>query len=161
MSDLPPFSIRPATLEDAEPIAAFLKALHYFHRLEAQPLSELEDHVRAELRLCLSDDSHSVCLAESAGGELLGYVNVHWLPYLFLPGPEGYVSELFVAEAARGQGIGARLLEFVKEEAGRRGASRLSLINLRDRESYRREFYSKNGWGEREDAANFILDMRG
>ena len=37
---------------------------------------------------------------------LVAYAAVHWLPYLILRGPEGFVSELFVDQAARGQGVG-------------------------------------------------------
>lgn len=36
------------------------------------------------------------------------------------------------------------------------GCQRLSLINLRRRESYERQFYIKAGWQERAEAANFI-----
>jgi hypothetical protein len=47
----------------------------------------------------------------------------------------------------------------VKEEAKSRGCSRLSLLNMRDRESYQRAFYAKDGWEERTDAANFVFDL--
>jgi GNAT superfamily N-acetyltransferase len=66
---------------------------------------------------------------------------------------------LFVASDARGQGIGTRLLEAVKSEAATRNCSRLSLLNMRDRESYQRAFYAKDGWEERTVAANFIFEM--
>ena len=89
-------------------------------------------------------------------GAVLGYVAVHWVPYLIHTGPEGYISELFIRESARGQGIGARLLETVEAEAIRRGCTRLMLLNMRQRESYQREFYSKHGWEERPQAANFM-----
>ena len=89
----------------------------------------------------------------------MGYGSVHWLPYLFLQGPEGYVSELFVRESARGQGIGRELLKVIETEAKARGCVRLSLINLRSRESYTRQFYVKAGWEERPDAANFICRL--
>jgi GNAT superfamily N-acetyltransferase len=107
------------------------------------------------------DASHSVYVAETAQGELAGYLSVHWLPYLFLPGPEGYISELFVRPEARGQGIGSRLLEAAREEAEARGCTRLSLLNMRNRESYLRGFYGQHGWEERPDAANFILRLPG
>ena len=94
--------------------------------------------------------------AQSSDGKIVGYGSVHWLPYLFLQGPEGYVSELFVRESARGQGIGRELLRKIEAEARARGCVRLSLINLRNRESYMREFYVKSGWEERPEAANFI-----
>jgi GNAT superfamily N-acetyltransferase len=107
------------------------------------------------LDLCRSGESHNVYVAENSGA-ILGYVSVHWLPYLFLTGPEGYISELFINEQARGKGIGTRLLEKVKEEGAKRGCSRLALINNRGRESYSRGFYEKQGWTERKEMANFI-----
>jgi len=152
--------IRRARRDDAPKLAAFLKDLNHFHRLEPLSLEQVEAQVDRHLALCLAEDSHSTYLAEGPDDALLGYANVHWLPYLFLPGPEGYVSELFVAEAARGQRVGTRLLQAVKDEAARRGCWRLSLLNMRDRESYQRAFYAKDGWLEREDAANFIFEMR-
>jgi GNAT superfamily N-acetyltransferase len=155
-----PVQIRAAAPADAPALAAFLKDLSYFHRLEPLSLAAVEAQVERHLALCLADASHSVYLAEGDAAELLGYANVHWLPYLFLPGPEGYVSELFVGESARGRGIGTRLLEAVKAEAARRDCWRLSLLNMRGRESYQRAFYAKDGWQEREDAANFIFDLR-
>lgn len=115
--------------------------------------------VLRHLKLCLADSSHSVFLAEDAQRALLGYTSVHWLPYLFLRGSEGYVSELFVTQTARGQGVGTALLEAVKEEGRARGCSRLSLLNMRERESYLRGFYTRDGWREREDAANFVFDL--
>jgi GNAT superfamily N-acetyltransferase len=96
-------------------------------------------------------------VVENSAGLITGYVAVHWIPYQFLPGPEGYVSELFVLADARGQGVGKELLARVKEEGRLRGAVRLSLLNLRTRPSYLRGFYSKDGWVERPEAANFIF----
>jgi GNAT superfamily N-acetyltransferase len=52
--------------------------------------------------------------------------------------------------------VGRRLLSAIESEARGRGCQRLSLINLRNRESYRRQFYLKAGWSERSDAANFV-----
>ena len=105
---------------------------------------------------CLADDSHSIYVAESPHGEIAGYGPVHWLPYLFMAGPEGYVSELFVRDDARGQGVGRQLLRIIEVDARARGCQRLSLINLRNRESYQRQFYLKAGWRERSEAANFV-----
>jgi GNAT superfamily N-acetyltransferase len=77
-----------------------------------------------------------------------------------LKAPEGYVSELFVAESERGKGIGSQLLEVAKDEAKRRGCSRLSLLSIKHRESYKLGFYKKRGWTERKEASNFVLFLR-
>jgi GNAT superfamily N-acetyltransferase len=66
---------------------------------------------------------------------------------------------LFLRPSARGQGLGAELLETVKAEARERGAFRLSLLNNRSRESYERGFYQKHSWEERQIMANFIYRM--
>jgi len=106
------------------------------------------------------DDSHTVYVAEDSAGAVVGYAAVHWLPYMLLAGPEGYVSELFIQESARGKGAGTKLLEVIEAEAKERGCSRLMLLNLRQRESYQREFYKKHGWEERPGVANFVRPCR-
>jgi GNAT superfamily N-acetyltransferase len=99
-------------------------------------------------------------VAEQAGGRIAGYVAIYWLPYLFMAGPEGFVSELFVHEVARDQGVGSRLLAAVIEEARTRGCTRLQLINFRTRESYQRGFYTRAGWEERPEAASFTYYLK-
>lgn len=154
------FHIRLAHLNDAAALTDLLTGLGSFqHHFGNAPAEVIQERVRQKLFLNLADKSHSVYVAENPDGRIAGYAAVHWLPYLFLPGPEGFVSELFVQESARGQGLGSRLLAAVKAEAIERGCSRLSLINMRSRESYQRGFYGKQGWEERPEAANFILRL--
>ena len=152
--------IRKAQPGDARGIAAILRGLEWITRFNAEPIEATAQRVAHHLELCHADDSHTVYVAEeNEGGEIAGYAAVHWLPYLLLLGPEGYVSELFIREADRGQGIGTRLLETVKKEAKARGCARLMLLNMHERESYRRGFYKKQGWEERPDAANFVYPL--
>ncbi len=152
-------TIRPAREDDATAIAAVLRALGWFEHLAAEPSEATTARVAEHLRLCNADDSHSLYVAEDAEREVIGYASVHWLPYLFLRAPEGYLSELFVEEACRGKGLGKALLEAVITEARKRGCSRLMLINGRGRESYLRGFYDKQGWVERQGVANFIYEL--
>jgi GNAT superfamily N-acetyltransferase len=152
--------VRRVSAQDALQLAKLLREIGWFESLSSEPLQEISRRVGAHLAQCLADDSHSVFVAESPDGEIVGYGSVHWLPYLFLPGPEGYVSELFVRESARAQGVGKQLLHAIEVEAKARGCVRLSLINLRHRESYQRQFYVKAGWEERREAANFIYLIR-
>ncbi len=149
--------VRPATPDDAPQLAQLLRSLEHFDWLRAEPLEAVVGRVHAALVAAAGGEGRSLLLAVPAGGEPAGYVAIHWLHYLILPGPEGFVSELFVAPAARGRGFGARLLAAVVAEARARGCSRLSLLNNRRRESYERHFYAQHGWVERADMANFVL----
>jgi GNAT superfamily N-acetyltransferase len=152
-------AIRKATVGDARELALLLRGIGWFDAFNGGELNMLTEQVRARLEQCLVDDSHLVLVAEDTDGKIAAYGSVHWLPYLFMRGPEGYVSELFVSAAVRGRGIGRALLGAVEKEARARGCQRLSLTNLRNRESYQRQFYSKAGWRERSEAANFIYPL--
>jgi GNAT superfamily N-acetyltransferase len=153
------FQIRRATVRDALEIANLLRDIGFFAYILAETAQATEDRVTRHLRLCTTDDSHTIYVAENDQGSLLGYGAVHWLPYLILAGPEGYVSELFVAASARGLGIGGLLLRAIQSEAQQRGCARLMLLNRRSRESYQRQFYLKQGWEERGEMANFVYNL--
>jgi GNAT superfamily N-acetyltransferase len=148
--------IRKIKVQDALQLAELLRDIGWFESFKSEPIEAASQRVRLHIEQCLADNSHSVLVAETSSGQIVGYGSVHWLPYLFLEGPEGLVSELFVRESARGQGVGRELLRNIETEARARGCARLSLINLRNRESYMRQFYVKAGWEERPEAANFI-----
>jgi len=149
--------IRQAREEDVPAIADILRGLEIFPRINAEAPIATEQRVGHHFKLCTASDSHTIYVAELPNETIAGYAVVHWLPYLLLSGPEGYVSELFVRVFKQGQGIGTLLLDTIKKEAKARGCSRLSLLNMRNRESYQRGYYWKVGWEERENAANFIL----
>ena len=151
-------SIRPAKLNDAKSIEKILRELKWFNYITEKSkmvtISKIEDH----LRFSQKDSCHNILVAEKAN-ELVGFIAIHWLFYVILPGPEGYISELFVSEKERGQGIGSLLLKEVTKQAKTRGCSRLMVNNNRNRLSYDKEFYKKNGFIEREHIANFILPI--
>jgi GNAT superfamily N-acetyltransferase len=152
--------IRQVSANDAPQLAELLREIGWFESFTNQPFETAIRQVRLHIEQCLADNSHSIFVAEQRDGKIVGYGSVHWLPYLFMKGPEGYVSELFVRESARGQGVGGELLRKIETEARARGCARLSLINLRNRESYMRQFYVKAGWEERAEAANFVYRIR-
>lgn len=153
-------NIRPALPSDAPGVADVLLSVEWLTRLRAVSPEELLQRMNRSMESCLADNSHLVLVAADQDSRILGYVAVHWLPYFLLNGAEGYVSELFVHADARGCGVGTLLIERVKDEARLRGCSRLMLINFRERPSYQREFYKKNGWHERETGANFIFELK-
>jgi GNAT superfamily N-acetyltransferase len=136
-----------------------LRDVGWFDHLKLEPEQTTEQRVRRHIALCLADQSHSSFVAENENGKVIGYASVHYLPYFFLLGPEGYVSELFVDAESRGRGTGTALLNVITEEARRRGCSRLSLINSRTRDSYKRHYYEQHHWKERPEVAAFVLPL--
>jgi GNAT superfamily N-acetyltransferase len=152
-------SVRRVAIGDAEQLTELLRGIESFDAIEKLTFEDAAAQVEMRIQQCLADDSHLIYVAELSEDKIAGYGSVHWLPYLFMTGREGYVSELFVRVEARSQGVGRRLLETIESEARRRGCQRLSLINLRSRESYQRRFYPKSGWQERTEAANFVYNL--
>lgn len=152
-------SVRSLRASDAAYVASILRATNWFAHMAEETAEQTELRIRHHVALCRIEGGHSGYVAELPSGDVVGYVLVHWLPSLFLPRPEGYLSELFVDEACRGKGIGRRLLDVVIREARDRNASRLSLITNRNRESYERAFYAKAGWVERDGLVCFALTL--
>lgn len=151
--------IRTAAPADAEGLTDLLREAGYFTALEEEPRSDTLERLRIALTADLASRDHTVLVGVSGDGTVAGYLAVHWLPYLFLDGPEGFVSEVFLLPQARGAGLGRRLLEAAEQEGRSRGASRLHLVNMRDRDSYRRDFYTKAGFTERARAADFVRPL--
>ena len=149
--------VRQANIHDVEDITTILKELQWFKTVDSESFEESKTRVIERLGLCRSDQSHSVYVAEADDGHVMGYASVHWLPYFYLPGLEGFISELFILESDRGHGVGTLLLESIKVEARERGCFRLKLINMHKQESYHREFYKKLGWEERDGDFSFEL----
>ena len=148
------FQIRKARSEDAFAIAHILLDCVPHIRMEVPDLV-VKQRVIPNFKLCFLDDSHSIYVAEESG-VVIGYISIHWLPYLFFKGPEGYISELYVSVNKRGRGVGTSLLKKAIEDAIARKCIRLSLLNDKNQDSYKRGFYKKNGWEERTDMANLV-----
>jgi GNAT superfamily N-acetyltransferase len=152
MSDAP--VIRPAEARDVPGIAATLRDLGWFAHIEDEPVEATERRVAEQLALCAANGDHTVLVAEDENGQIAGYLTAHWFPNL-MKGADGYVSELFICEAARGKGLGGRFLAAIEDEGRSRGCTRLMLFNRKERESYQRGFYPAHGWEERDDTVLF------
>ena len=148
-------TIRKALSSDAKSIAELIQEIGWFPDFGENLSVSTIERVAQHIDLCTSDNSHTIYIAAKKE-EIIGYVNVHWLPYMFLSGPEGFISEIFVKPNHRQNGVGKKLLSSVEAEAKERGCSRLMLVNSRERESYKRDFYTKVGWEERTQIANFV-----
>ena len=148
--------LRPARAEDAPAIAMLLRALGDLPMLDGEDVIDVT--LRAVPAAVASPDTTLLVVEGETG--LIGYANVHWVHDLFMPGPEGYLSELFILESHSGRGIGSEVLGLIEAEARERGAFRLSLLNAKRRASYERRFYERHGWVERPEIANFVRWLR-
>lgn len=153
-------NIRDAEPSDAAGIAEIVHSIGDLDSTNGIPIGATTEKIRENLHQVAGSPASVVLVAESEAGELLGYCAAHWVPLLFLPGGEAYVTELFVRERESGKGIGSQLLDEVVALATRQGCSRISLLNGRLGQSYRRQFYAKRGWVERSEMANFILPLK-
>lgn len=148
--------IRKARRTDAHAIARILKEIGWFQHANETPAHAFASLIQDKIAHAESGHSQVIFIAVDAAQACLGYVSVHWVPYLIFKGPEGYVSELFVSTRHRSLGIGTKLLDAAIAEARNRGCVRLGLINGRDRESYARDFYKARGWLERPEMAHMV-----
>lgn len=103
----------------------------------------------------LTEEESALLLVAELSGEVVGYVHGEIVTYLLFAGREMLVSELFVKEAARGRGVGSALMAAMEAEAVKRRCFRISVLNSRERESYKRGFYPSLGYEERVHTANF------
>jgi GNAT superfamily N-acetyltransferase len=152
--------IREATETDAAGIAAVLHDITELHSVTHCSMEETCARVAKALGTAIPSESSVVLVAVAEDDSIAGYCSVHWVPFLFFDGPEGYVTELFVRQRDRNAGAGTALLEAVRRRAEARGCSRLSLLNGRTGEAYQRGFYAKHQWQERDRMANFILPLK-
>ena len=153
--------IRPALPSDAAGISELLHGIGWFKAYEGRSIAENTAAVRQLLLDAQTQPERSLLLvAEDAQQRISGYCAVHWLPVAVLQSWEAYVSELFIAEQARGAGLGQQLLDVAVQAAREKNCLRIWLVNNRERPSYTRGFYSQQGWVEQAEMARFALPLR-
>ena len=142
---MPPITIRQAARSDAATIVRLIRDLAAFEdmldRVRITEADVLRDGFGA--RPCFE------CLLAEAGGEAVG-IAIHRPGYSTFDGRPGlYVEDLFVAESARGLGIGRLLMARLAAIAQARGCSRMSLAVLHWNPA--RAFYHRLGFTQVED----------
>ncbi|MFI5322703.1 MAG: GNAT family N-acetyltransferase [Thermodesulfobacteriota bacterium] len=154
---MPEINIREAKTEDAVRMAEILREIGWSERRNALPLEEVAGPIEQLIEHCNRDkEGHSIMVAVDNDDMALGFLNVHWVPFIMLGSLEGYVSDVFVSPSSGGMGVGQALVERVIEEGKLRGCMRLMLTNGKDKLSYKTGFYKKLGWTERPSVANFV-----
>ena len=125
-------TIRPATAADQQVLGRYGGALMRQHH-QADPSRFIQvDHPEAGYgRFLVSrlSDPESVVLVAERAGRVVGYVyaDVEGISWKDLRGPCGFVHDVFVDEAARGQGAGRQLLHAAIDWIRSKGRSQVVL----------------------------------
>lgn len=111
------FDIRPPQSEDRAAWEVLARGYKHFYETEVDDAG----YELAWQRLLAADEIHGFVLLHD--GQLIGIA--HYLMHAAIwSGPVCYLQDLFVAEAARGQGAAAALIEAVAQVAREQGAAR-------------------------------------
>ena len=150
-------TIRKAIIDDASSMAEILREIGWSERRNSMPLEQISEPIKNLIDHAAKDsEGHTIYVAVNEDKKVIGFINVHWVPFVMLGGIEGYVSDVFVSPSASGMGAGKLLIDSVMQEGKERDAYRLMLTNGKEKPSYKRGFYSKAGWTERPKVANFV-----
>jgi GNAT superfamily N-acetyltransferase len=138
-----PVLIRPATLDDAPALAPLLAELGY-------PLTE---ELMRENLVRLGDAPTDRAWVAERDGAVIGVVSAHLTPLFHQRGYLGRITALVVTAAARGQGIGGRLVRQAEAFCWQAGCARMELTSGDHRTDAHR-FYEGLGW--RAESRRFI-----
>ena len=138
-------------------MAKILREIGWSEKRNSMKLEDVSKPIERLIELSIEKpDDHTMYVAIDNSNSVLGYICVHWVPFIMLGSIEGYVTDLFVSPAASGKNVGKTLLDSVMKEGESRNAFRLMVTNGKEKLSYKRGFYKKMGWTERPNVANFV-----
>lgn len=114
--------VRPAVPDDLPALLPMVRDLQLHEHLPP-PGKEVE----AALRSLLADDRLGCVLVAEQEGQPVGYTVLGFGYSLEFHGRDAFVDELYVADAARGQGLGTLLLDAAEMACRARGIKALHL----------------------------------
>lgn len=147
-------SIAPLEPSDIDELVAFIVDYKRERNTDLTEAQALGLRPAAE-QVIQSENSYAYKYA-AEGKKLSGYMIVHIVGFPMIGGKELYISELFIGADERAKGIGRRFIEKAEEIAKMHNCNRIMLNNPKEYESYKRAFYSKLGFTERVNFANFV-----
>ncbi len=150
MSRSVPCTIRPARPGDREWILALAPRLHEFGPPPWRPRDVMDRAVTDSIdgALTAPQPDQTVLVAEDAAHQPLGFVHLHAATDFHTGERHGHVSDIVVAPAAEGRGVGAALMAAAETWARERGFRLLSLhvfdANVRAQALYERLGYRRD-----------------
>ncbi|OGO07595.1 MAG: hypothetical protein A2Y61_01825 [Chloroflexi bacterium RBG_13_60_13] len=118
-----------------------------------------EESLRSDLPRLIADGDTEFFIAGSPSDPCLGFVQQRYRYSLWLSAPEAYIEDLFVAQDARRQGIGRRLVEFAAERARARGCLVISL-DATERNEDALRLYQGLDFSSRSERSGLLLLLR-
>jgi ribosomal protein S18 acetylase RimI-like enzyme len=130
-----------------------LAVLKLLHELGYQ----IQDHpdFRNTFSQILNNPDSGILIAMT-NGSISGYLAFSIKPQLRLMGLSLEIDELSVHSNFRGAGVGSQLIKHVVHLALSRGVKKVTISTNRQRESYQRNFYVKNGFIEKNSALLYM-----
>jgi GNAT superfamily N-acetyltransferase len=115
-------TISTATDDDLDDVLPLFADYQRFYTGTAQD----DEKNRSFLRRFVSGDAGRLLIARADDGEALGFANLYWTFSSTIAEEHVLMNDLFVSDAARGQGVGTALIEAAREVARERGSKTLS-----------------------------------
>jgi GNAT superfamily N-acetyltransferase len=113
--------IEPVATSELEALLPLIAAYQRFY--EAKDIDD--ERNRAFFSRFLAPSEEGMLLAAWRGGEPLGYACLYWSFTSLIPAETVLMNDLFVVDAARGEGIGRALIEASAQVGRERGAHQL------------------------------------
>jgi len=159
MTETGAITIRPARAGDREWILALAPRLHDFGPPPWRARDVMDRAVVASIAegLTSPQPDQTVLVAEGAEHEPLGFVHLHAATDFHTGERHGHVSDIVVARAAEGRGVGAALMA-AAEDWGRARGFRLLSLHVFDANRRARSLYERLGY--RLDIVKMIKTLR-
>lgn len=145
-----PAEVSPATEDDLDAMLPLFAGYQRFYGNE-QPDDARN---RAFFGQFVEPGDAGLLLKATDGGEIVGFANLYWTHSSVSAEPHALMNDLFVADTARGGGVGRALIEASREAARTHGARRMSWATALDNRTaqalYERTGADRSAWFEYE-----------
>jgi GNAT superfamily N-acetyltransferase len=146
-------AIAPLATEEFEEVVPLIAAYQRFYEVEEID----EERNRAFFRRFLAPSEDGMLLGARDDGALVGYACLYWHFSSLLAAESVLMNDLFVADSARGRGVGRALIEASAEVARERGAVHLEWATAPDNHTAQR-LYDSTG-AERSEWVEYELGL--